>query len=149
MRWGFFVVALAGGLLAGCASIVAESSDQVLIQTNPEGANLTVFNRDGQQVFAGTSPTSALLHVGHGYFSGETFTIKAAKDGYQSTATTLDTSLCNWYWGNLIFGGLIGLFAVDPATGAMWDLPEATPVISLLPAPSAAPAPPTAQAPLP
>jgi len=27
-----------------------------------------------------------------------------------------------WYFGNVIFGGLIGLLAVDPATGAMYTL---------------------------
>jgi hypothetical protein len=27
-----------------------------------------------------------------------------------------------WYFGNIIFGGLIGLLAVDPATGAMYTL---------------------------
>lgn len=27
-----------------------------------------------------------------------------------------------WYIGNLLFGGIIGLLIVDPATGAMWTL---------------------------
>jgi hypothetical protein len=27
-----------------------------------------------------------------------------------------------WYFGNLLFGGLIGLLIVDPATGAMYKL---------------------------
>lgn len=31
-----------------------------------------------------------------------------------------------WYWGNILFGGLIGMLAVDPATGAMYKLPKAT-----------------------
>ena len=29
-----------------------------------------------------------------------------------------------WYWATPIFGGLIGILIVDPATGAMWPLPE-------------------------
>jgi hypothetical protein len=32
--------------------------------------------------------------------------------------------------GNIVFGGLIGLLIVDPATGAMWKLEE-TQVINL------------------
>ena len=31
-----------------------------------------------------------------------------------------------WYWGNILFGGLIGWFFVDPVTGAMYKLPERT-----------------------
>jgi len=31
-------------------------------------------------------------------------------------------SLNGWYFGNIIFGGLIGLLIVDPATGAMYRL---------------------------
>ncbi len=27
-----------------------------------------------------------------------------------------------WYWGNIVFGGLIGWLIVDPATGAMYKL---------------------------
>ncbi|MFH6792762.1 hypothetical protein ACHRCF_16520, partial [Acinetobacter baumannii] len=31
-------------------------------------------------------------------------------------------TLSGWYLGNIIFGGLIGLLIVDPATGAMYKL---------------------------
>ena len=30
--------------------------------------------------------------------------------------------MSGWYWGNLVLGGLIGMLAVDPATGAMWNI---------------------------
>ena len=29
-----------------------------------------------------------------------------------------------WYIGNILFGGLIGMLIVDPATGAMYNLPD-------------------------
>lgn len=29
-----------------------------------------------------------------------------------------------WYIGNILFGGVIGLLAVDPATGAMYSFPD-------------------------
>jgi len=31
--------------------------------------------------------------------------------------------LSGWYWGNILFGGLIGVLIVDPITGKMWKLP--------------------------
>ena len=27
-----------------------------------------------------------------------------------------------WYFGNFLWGGLIGLLVIDPATGAMWKI---------------------------
>ena len=31
-------------------------------------------------------------------------------------------SVSGWYFGNLVFGGLIGMLIVDPLTGAMYNL---------------------------
>lgn len=36
----------------------------------------------------------------------------------------LSADISGWYFGNILFGGLIGMLIVDPATGAMWKLPE-------------------------
>jgi len=35
-------------------------------------------------------------------------------------------SISGWYWGNILFGGLIGMLIVDPITGAMYKLPKNT-----------------------
>ncbi|MDD5412721.1 MAG: hypothetical protein PHF31_15155 [Methylobacter sp.] len=29
-----------------------------------------------------------------------------------------------WYFGNLVFGGFVGILIIDPATSAMFRLPE-------------------------
>ncbi len=42
--------------------------------------------------------------------------------GYKVTEVELTPKMSGWYWGNLLFGGLIGMLAVDPATGAMWNI---------------------------
>ena len=42
--------------------------------------------------------------------------------GYQATEVALTPRMSGWYWGNLLIGGLIGMLAVDPATGAMWSI---------------------------
>lgn len=41
-------------------------------------------------------------------------------------AVTLTTGPSGWYVGNVVFGGLIGLLIVDPATGAMWGISRPT-----------------------
>ena len=60
-----------------------------------------------------------------GYFKPENYQIKASKDGYATQYTPIDSHISNWYWfGNLVFGGLIGWFIVDPLTGDMYYLDE-------------------------
>jgi len=48
--------------------------------------------------------------------------MRFAKDAYQAREVTVRGEIEGWYFGNIIFGGLIGLLAVDPATGAMYTL---------------------------
>jgi hypothetical protein len=36
----------------------------------------------------------------------------------------VDSELSGWYFGNLLFGGIIGLAIVDPISGKMWTLPD-------------------------
>ncbi len=56
------------------------------------------------------------------YFKAERYTVHIAKDGYHTRDITVEGAVNGWYFGNIIFGGLIGLLAVDPATGAMYTL---------------------------
>jgi hypothetical protein len=42
--------------------------------------------------------------------------------GYEPAEVQLKPSLSGWYFGNILFGGLIGMVAVDPNTGAMFNL---------------------------
>lgn len=34
------------------------------------------------------------------------------------------STLDGWYFGNIVFGGLLGILVIDPYTGAMYRLPE-------------------------
>ena len=70
------------------------------------------------------TPSTVTLSSGSGYFEGESYRIKFSHDGYDETVTTLDSKINGWYFGNFVFGGLIGLLVIDPSTGAMWKLPE-------------------------
>ena len=46
------------------------------------------------------------------------------KEGYGKQVATISAELDGWYIGNIVFGGLIGMLIVDPATGAMWRLDD-------------------------
>lgn len=115
---------LSSTLITGCASIVSESTYPVAINTNPSEATFVVTNEHGVDVHSGRTPTTITLKSGDGYFSSANYTITFKKDGYADKVYVIESSLDGWYWGNILFGGLIGMLIVDPATGAMWKLPE-------------------------
>lgn len=117
----FLFVAIA--FLSGCASIVSRSEYPVSINSQPEGAEISIKNRAGTNIFSGKTPTTISLEAGAGFFKGENYTVFFKKAGYTSHTAQIERGIDGWYIaGNLVFGGLIGWFIVDPATGAMWTL---------------------------
>lgn len=117
----------------GCASIVSKSKYPVTIYTEPSAAKVEVRDQDGIVRFIGTSPTTAMLDAGHGYFTRARYTVTASKEGYSSVMTPLQTSIDPWYWGNIAIGGLIGILIVDPITGAMFEIDQPMATMSLVP----------------
>jgi PEGA domain len=109
-------------LLTGCASIVDGGPKTVQIDSNPEGARVTISNREGKQVFTNTTPVKVKLERSSGFFEGEDYTLTFEKSGYYPYETHVDSSVDDWYFVNFFFGGLIGLVIVDPATGDMYTL---------------------------
>lgn len=122
--WIFIAVMLIASV-TGCASIVSKSDYPVNISSNPQGADITIVNRAGQKVFSGKTPTTVTLKAGAGYFKGETYTVTFSADGHKPHTAQIQRDVDAWYIaGNILFGGLIGWFIVDPLTGAMWTLDD-------------------------
>jgi hypothetical protein len=107
---------------ASCASIVSKSYYNVKLNSSPAAANVQVFDRKGREVFNGTTPTEVELKSGAGYFKKAEYTVKYTKEGYLTKEITISADINGWYFGNIVFGGLIGFLIVDPATGAMYKL---------------------------
>ncbi|MGF1773469.1 hypothetical protein L4C42_14270 [Vibrio wakamikoensis] len=124
MNYKLAIAALSIAVSSGCSSIVSESQYPVSIDSSPSGASYEITNEDGLIVHSGTTPSSVTLKSGSGFFDGETYTIKITKKGYYDKSYTVDSSVDGWYFGNILFGGIIGMLIVDPATGAMFSLPE-------------------------
>ncbi|AOS96453.1 hypothetical protein AUP74_00988 [Microbulbifer aggregans] len=111
-------------LASGCASIVSDSKYPVTIASTPSGANFSVVNEAGLDVHSGVTPDTITLDASDGFFSSSTYTIKYQMAGYNEQSFQLKAGIDGWYWGNILFGGIAGMLIVDPATGAMWKLPE-------------------------
>ena len=97
-------------VLAACATIIHGSRQQVSISSTPSNARVTV---DGQP--QGATPAIVLLK------RKDLHTVRLELDGYQPVEIALRRKVSGWVWGNIIFGGLIGL-AVDAGTGGMYKL---------------------------
>ena len=115
-------VALVVSTLSGCASIVHNGQREISIASEPPGAKVSIYNRSNELVSTNTTPFVAQLEPKYGYFKGQTYRLVFEKDGFTSSEAMLKSEVSGWYFGNLVFGGLIGMLAVDPATGAMFNI---------------------------
>lgn len=96
--------------VAGCGTIIHGASQDVGISSSPTNAQVSV---NGASV--GTTPlTTSLRRKDH-------HTVRVELDGYQPYEATFTRSVSGWVWGNIVFGGLIGL-AVDAISGGLYKL---------------------------
>lgn len=105
-----------------CASIVSKSSWPLTVQTTPAGAKVEITDKSGIKVFEGETPMTTLLKSGAGFFASQSYMVKLTLNGYETRSIPVTCTLNGWYLGNIVFGGLIGILIVDPATGAMYRL---------------------------
>jgi hypothetical protein len=56
------------------------------------------------------------------FFSKARYQVTFEKVGYDKKVVPVEFKLNGWYFGNIIFGGPLGLLIIDPATGAMFKL---------------------------
>lgn len=96
--------------VVGCASIMHGSKQKIGISSTPTGASVTVDNKP-----LGVTPVFADLK------RGEEHIVAIEMDGYEKTSLTITKSVSGWVWGNIVFGGLIGL-AVDAISGGLYKL---------------------------
>lgn len=97
-------------LLAGCASIMHGTTQQVSVASSPTGAQLSV---NGMAM--GTTPVIADLKRKDNHI------LRVSLDGYQPFEMGLTRSVSGWVWGNIVFGGIPGL-AIDAITGGLYKL---------------------------
>ena len=111
-------------IISGCASIISKSTYPVSLQSSPSGAEVTVIDEAGQVVHKGKTPMTITLEASAGFFDGADYTVNAKLPNGQTSSINISSQIDGWYVANLLFGGIIGLLIVDPATGAMYKLTE-------------------------
>lgn len=97
-------------ILAGCASIMHGTTQQIAVSSSPTGAKVAVNGMD-----RGVTPVIADLK------RKDNHVIRVTLEGYQPFEMALTRSVSGWVWGNIVFGGIIGL-AVDAISGGLYKL---------------------------
>jgi hypothetical protein len=109
-------------LLTGCASIVSKTSWPITINSSPSEAKISIKDKKGIEIYTGSTPATLKLKSGAGFFSKARYQVTFEKAGYEKKVVPVEFKLNGWYWGNIIFGGPLGLLIIDPASGAMFKL---------------------------
>jgi hypothetical protein len=101
---------LAPVLVAACATIMHGTSQQVGINSQPTGATVVV---DSQTL--GVTPVVAKLA------RKRTHRVTVTLAGYAPYEMVTIRKTSGWVWGNIVFGGIIGLI-VDASSGGLYDV---------------------------
>jgi hypothetical protein len=105
-----------------CATIVSKTSYPVSIDTSPAGARVSITDKRGKEIYKGKSPAAVRLKSGAGFFSRAEYQVRLSAPGYAEKIIPVTFKLNGWYFGNIVFGGFLGLLIIDPASGAMWRI---------------------------
>ena len=97
-------------LLTNCASIIHGSRQDIAFSSNPSSAEITI---NGES--RGKTPATISLK------RNEDYAVKIQLLGYLPYEVNVSKKVDGWIFGNIIFGGIIGLI-VDASTGGMYKL---------------------------
>ena len=122
-RWAATGVLLLSLVVGACATLVEGSDQTVIVITDPPGAVCTL-DQDGKTV-AVVNPTPGTVTVEK---SQDNMGVICKKDGHFDGAVSLSSDFQAMTFGNIIFGGIIGV-GIDAASGAMHEYPESVTVV--------------------
>ncbi|MBU4305276.1 MAG: PEGA domain-containing protein [Candidatus Omnitrophica bacterium] len=97
-------------MLAGCATIMQGTTQEIGISSTPTGATVKINNQE-----KGKTPIILDLKRKDNHI------VTIEMPGYMPYEATFTKSVSGWVWGNIVFGGLIGL-VVDFAAGGIYKL---------------------------
>ncbi len=108
-------------LLTGCGTIMCGPQQKVVLDSQPTGAEVLVYDSHGEIVFQKTTPCVAKLRRReHDVMQSANYVVLIKKEGYVPAQFPLIGVVNRAYFANILNAG-IG-YAVDPMTGGMWTL---------------------------
>lgn len=124
---GLYAAALLAFLpvvLTGCATIMGNETHNMPVVSTPSDATIRIVDEKGVEVFNGKTPTTITLKKSDGsYFGKKEYTVTISKSGFATQIIPVKANASGLYiGGNLLFGGFIGWFIVDPLNGKMYNI---------------------------
>lgn len=118
------VITVSAIALSGCATIVGNPTHLMPVSSVPSEATVSIVDEKGAEVFKGATPTTVTLQKSDGsYWGKKSYSVRISKPGFETQTIPVTASANGWYIaGNIVFGGLIGWFIVDPFNGNMYNL---------------------------
>lgn len=117
------LAAIAAFSLSACSTIVEGTTQNVTVITDPAGAACELKNTGGTIAVVNPTPGSVAVPK-----SADNLSVFCKKEGYQTGAGSLASSFEGMTFGNILFGGVIGV-AVDAGSGAMNKYPASLTVL--------------------
>lgn len=105
-----FLVLSISMILTSCATIMHGTTQSIGISSNPSNANVWVDSK-----YMGNTPIIVDMSRKNNHI------VRIDLEGYQPYEATFSKQLSCWVFGNVVFGGVIGL-AVDAISGGIYRL---------------------------
>ena len=123
-------------LLGACSTIIEGRNQQIVVNTNPPGADCAFYRQSAKIGTVQNTAGSALIEK-----SKYDIWIACVKQGYQQAAYLNHSGVAGATLGNIILGGGIG-WAIDSATGSdnKYDSPVNITMVPVQPGQPEAPA---------
>lgn len=109
---------LASVTLNGCATIIHGSDQTLSVDTPNAPASRCALTNNKGVWYIPVTPGTVTVHRAYADLN-----VVCKKEGYDSGYANVKSSVTAWMFGNIIFGGLIGV-AVDSTTGDAFDYPQ-------------------------
>lgn len=97
-------------LLTSCATVIHGTRQTIGISSNPSNAHVWV-----DQMYVGNTPLLVEMSRKDNHY------VRIELDGYLPYEATFTRQVSGWIFGNVIFGGVIGL-AIDAISGGIYAL---------------------------
>jgi len=111
------VMACAAGL-PGCATLVTDDHQSIVVTSDPPGATCQVREGGGPVGVIDQTPGTILVAK-----SRHDIAIDCIRPGYYPGAAVLESHFQDMTFGNILYGGTIGLL-VDTSSGAIKEYPR-------------------------
>ena len=108
----FLLIIATSILFTSCATIMTGTDQKVSFNSNVPNAKIYIDDS-----FKGNAPLILTLDTKTSH------NIRIEAPGYHTYSTTLQKKVTGWAWGNIVFGGIIGL-GVDMFTGGLYAFKE-------------------------